>query len=104
MGKDMEKYHKIEKEINRLKKLGYKREEILKIAKENLKGNKLTELKISNEKGGRELKNPKNLTLKQKKFLESQGLSADEYKIIAAPADCYKFYHIESGQEVIIRR
>lgn len=55
-------------------------------------------------KGGRELKNPKNLTLNQKKFLESQGLNADEYKIIAAPADCYKFYHVESGEEVIIRR
>ncbi|MPM11367.1 hypothetical protein SDC9_57710 [bioreactor metagenome] len=51
MGKDMEKYHKIEKEINRLKKLGYKREEILRIAKENLKDNELTELKICYEKG-----------------------------------------------------
>jgi len=50
MGKDMEKYHKIEKEINRLKKLGYKREEILRIAKENLKDNELTELKICYEK------------------------------------------------------
>lgn len=51
MGKDMEKYHKIEKEINRLKKLGYKREEILRIAKEKFKDNELTELKICYEKG-----------------------------------------------------
>lgn len=55
-------------------------------------------------KGGRELKNPKNLTLKQKKFLESQGLNADEFLIIAAPVDYYKFYHVLSGKEVIIRR
>jgi hypothetical protein len=50
------------------------------------------------------MKNPKNLTLKQKRFLEEQGLNPEEYKVIASPADCYKFYHVESGQEVIIRR
>lgn len=50
------------------------------------------------------MKNPKNLTLKQKKFLESQGLNADEFLIIAAPVDYYKFYHVLSGKEVVIRR
>lgn len=55
-------------------------------------------------KEGRELKNPKNLTLKQKKFLESQGLNSDEFLIIAAPADYYKFFHVLSGKEVVIRR
>ncbi|WP_157453680.1 DUF6906 family protein [Clostridium sartagoforme] len=50
------------------------------------------------------MKNPKNLTLKQKKFLESQGLNADEFLIIAAPVDYYKFFHVLSGKEVVIRR
>ena len=50
------------------------------------------------------MKNPKNLTLKQKKFLQEQGLNPNEYKVIVAPADHYIFYHVETGIEVTIRR
>lgn len=50
------------------------------------------------------MKNPKNLTLKQKKFLQEQGLNPNEYKVIVAPADHYIFYHVETGKEVAIRR
>lgn len=55
-------------------------------------------------KRGKGIEESKNLTLKQKKFLESQGLNADEFLIIAAPVDYYKFYHVLSGKEVVIRR
>jgi hypothetical protein len=36
MAKDMEKYHKLEKEIKRLGEKGYKKEEAFKIAKEKI--------------------------------------------------------------------
>ncbi|MBS6503101.1 MAG: hypothetical protein KH415_16010 [Clostridium sp.] len=50
------------------------------------------------------LGNCRVLREKQKRFLKEQGLNPEEYKVIASLADCYKFYHVESGQEVIIRR
>lgn len=50
------------------------------------------------------MKNPKNLTLKQKRFLQEQGLDPNEFMLIAAPSDCYKFFHKPTKKEVVIRR
>lgn len=50
------------------------------------------------------MKNPKKLTLKQKKFLVSEGLDPNEFMLIAAPSDCYKFFHKPTKKEVIMRR
>lgn len=50
------------------------------------------------------MKNPKNLTLKQKRLLISEGLDPNEFLLIAAPSDCYKFFHKVTKKEVVIRR
>jgi hypothetical protein len=50
------------------------------------------------------MKNTKKITLKQKKFLQECGLNPEEFLITSAPMDCYKFYHIKTKKEVVIRR
>lgn len=53
------------------------------------------------KKRGEMMKNPKKLTLKQKKFLEAEGLDPTEYLITSAPIDCYKFYHIRVKKKLL---
>lgn len=43
------------------------------------------------------MKRLKNLTLKQKKFLENQGLHPEDFKLERATADDYVFYNIHTG-------
>ena len=50
------------------------------------------------------MKKPKNLTLRQKKFLEEQGLNPEDFKLERATADDYVFYNIHTGVLLEIRR
>lgn len=50
------------------------------------------------------MKNPKKLKLKHKKFLADQGLDSKNFLIVATYPDSYRFFHINSGKIVDIRR
>lgn len=50
------------------------------------------------------LENCKELTEKQKAFLNEQKLNPTDFLSIDTGADHYKFYHILTGKEVVIRR
>lgn len=50
------------------------------------------------------MKRIKNLTLKQKRFLEGQGLNPEDFKLERATADDYVFYNIHTEVLWEIRR
>lgn len=50
------------------------------------------------------LENCKGLTEKQREFLKEQKLNPSEFLSIDTGADHYKFYHIITEKEVVIRR
>lgn len=50
------------------------------------------------------MKNPKKLNLKQKIFLEEQGLNPKDFLIERATIDDYVFYNIHTGMLWELRR
>lgn len=50
------------------------------------------------------MKKLKNLTLRQKKLLESQGLDSNNYLLERTTANDYMFYEKTTGRLVPIRR
>lgn len=50
------------------------------------------------------MKHPRRLTLKQKKFLTSQGMDPDEYHYIKRTPEDYVFLNKKTGQVVYVRR
>lgn len=92
MGEIIKGYLQMDKDFKELIKQGIDKEKAFTLAKEKMK------------RRGSKMKNLKRLTLKQKRFLENEGLNSEEYLIIGSPMDCYKFYHIKTKREVAIRR
>ena len=45
------------------------------------------------------MKNPKNLTRKQKMFLSKEGLNPSDYKFIKTKEDKHIFYNLKTNQE-----
>ena len=48
------------------------------------------------------MKNPKNLTRKQKMLLSKEGLNPSDYKFIKTKEDKYIFYNLKTKQEEYI--
>ena len=45
------------------------------------------------------MKNPKNLTRRQKKFLSKKGLDPSDYKFIKTKEDKHIFYDLKTNKE-----
>ena len=48
------------------------------------------------------MKNPKNLTRKQKRLLSKKGLAPSDYKFIKTKEDEHIFYNLKTNQEEVI--
>ena len=48
------------------------------------------------------MKNPKNLTWKQKRLLSKKGLDPSDYKFIKTKEDEHIFYNLKTNQEEVI--
>ena len=50
------------------------------------------------------MKNPKKLTMKQKKFLDEQGLNPNEYLLEGISPYDYTFYNVRENKLISMRR
>lgn len=48
------------------------------------------------------MKNPKNLTRKQKRLLSKKGIDPSDYKFIKTKEDEHIFYNLKTNQEEVI--